>query len=285
MVTELPELQGLMGGHYAREENLGDDVANAIADHYRPQGPADRTPTAPVSVALALADKLDTIVGFFAIDERPTGSKDPFALRRAAIGVIRILLEGRIRASLRGLTAICGAGASEEDALLAFFADRLKVLLRDEGRRHDLVDAVFALGDDDLVRVVDRVAALSELLETQAGANLLAAYRRAGNILAAEAKKGALPEGPPRAAAGAPEEARLRSALARTRSAVDTLMVKEDFAGAMREMATLRAPIDAFFDKVLVNSDDPAERDDRLRLLAEVQSTMARAADFSRISG
>ena len=168
---------------------------------------------------------------------------------------------------------------------MAFFADRLKVLLRDEGRRHDLVDAVFALGDDDLVRVVDRVAALSELLETQAGANLLAAYRRAGNILAAEAKKGALPEGPPRAAAGAPEEARLRSALARTRSAVDTLMAKEDFAGAMREMATLRAPIDAFFDKVLVNSDDPAERDDRLRLLAEVQSTMARAADFSRISG
>ena len=285
MVTELPELQGLMGGHYAREENLGDDVANAIADHYRPQGPADRTPTAPVSVALALADKIDTIVGFFAIDERPTGSKDPFALRRAAIGVIRILLEGPIRASLRSLTAICGAGASEEDALLAFFADRLKVLLRDEGRRHDLVDAVFALGDDDLVRVVDRVAALSELLETQAGANLLAAYRRAGNILAAEAKKGALPEGPPRAAAGAPEEARLRSALARTRSAVDTLMAKEDFAGAMREMATLRAPIDAFFDKVLVNSDDPAERDDRLRLLAEVQSTMARAADFSRISG
>lgn len=285
MVTELPELQGLMGGHYARAENLGDDVATAIAEHYRPQGPADRMPTASVSVAVALADKIDTIVGFFSIDERPTGSKDPFALRRAAIGVIRILLEGRIRASLRVLTAICGADASGQDALVAFFADRLKVVLRDEGRRHDLVDAVFALGDDDLVRVVDRVGALSELLGTQAGVNLLAAYRRAGNILAAEAKKGALPEGPPRAPAGPPEEGGLRSALARTHSAVDGLMAKEDFAGAMRELAILRAPIDAFFDKVLVNSDDPLERADRLRLLAQVRSTMGRVADFSRISG
>ncbi|MBN9320414.1 MAG: glycine--tRNA ligase subunit beta, partial [Caulobacterales bacterium] len=179
MVGEFPELQGLMGGYYARAAGLDPEVAAAIQDHYRPQGPSDAVPTAPVSIAVALADKLDTLVGFFAIDEKPTGSKDPFALRRAALGVIRIILDNGLRIPVH-------------PELTAFFADRLKVLLRDQGKRHDLVDAVFALGDDDLVRIVARVEALDAFLKTEDGANLLAGYRRASNILKAEEKKGPL---------------------------------------------------------------------------------------------
>jgi len=299
MVGEFPELQGLMGGYYAREEGLSDIVADAIRDHYRPQGPADPTPSAPVTVAVALAEKLDTLVGFFAIDEKPTGSRDPYALRRAALGVIRIVLESRTRAALKAVSYAHHRRFSQFNAmgttdgvstatldLMAFFADRLKVLLRDQGRRHDLVDAVFALGDDDLVRIVARVEALSGFLTTEDGANLLAGYKRAGNILKAEEKKGPLPVGEAVAMAGAlPEEAALIAALAATEPQVAQALKTEDFAAAMRALSGLRAPVDAFFDKVLVNSDVAAERENRLRLLAQVRDAMGRVADFSQVAG
>ena len=195
MVGEFPELQGVMGGYYAAREGLDGQVVEAIRSHYRPQGPNDAVPEGAVAATVALADKLDTLVSFFAIDEKPTGSRDPYALRRAALGVIRILLHTRTRLPLRALAA---------DDLLAFFADRLKVLLRDQGERHDLVDAVFALGDDDLVRIVAKVKALSAFLAAEDGKNLLAGYRRAVNILKAEEKKGPLPAGAPVAMADAP---------------------------------------------------------------------------------
>jgi glycyl-tRNA synthetase beta chain len=314
-------------------------IAEAVRDHYKPQGPADSVPTAPLTVALALADKLDTLVGFFAIDEKPTGSKDPFALRRAALGVIRLLIENGLRVPLKaGLSRrmflvlsepivqefnatadkvadLIRSLGSEVDAnkvelpvdesdmrkallakrqegmhraldLLAFFADRLKVLLRDQGKRHDLVDAVFALGDDDLVRIVRRVEALDAFLATDDGANLLAGYKRASNILRAEEKKGPLPAGEPLALAGAPaEETALIAAAASAATAVDAALQTEDFAAAMRALAALRAPVDAFFDKVLVNSDIAAERDNRLKLLGQVRAVMGRVADFGQISG
>jgi glycyl-tRNA synthetase beta chain len=279
MVGEFPELQGLMGGYYAEAEGLPREIAHAIRDHYKPVGPNDTVPTEPVSVAVALADKLDSLRGFFRIDEKPTGSRDPFALRRAALGVIRLLQTSKLRFGLSPLVQ----GSQD---LLDFFADRLKVSLRDEGKRHDLVDAVFALGDDDLVRVVARVEALSSFLATEDGANLLAGYKRATNILKAEEKKGPLPTGPAAAMAGAPtEEGALIAALAKAEPKVGDALVKEDFAAAMRELATLRAPVDAFFDKVLVNSDNPQERDNRLRLLAQVRAAMGQVADFSLISG
>ena len=277
MVGEFPELQGVMGGYYARAEGLDPQVADAIRDHYKPQGPSDAVPTAPVSTAVALADKLDTLVGFFAIDEKPTGSKDPFALRRAALGVIRTILENSLRAPL--------ADWLSRD-LLAFLADRLKVLLRDQGKRHDLVDAVFALGDDDLVRIVARVEALDGFLTTEDGANLLAGYKRATNILRAEEKKGPLPSGPAERLSGAPEqEVALIDALAAAEPGVAAALAAEDFSGAMRSLSALRAPVDAFFDKVLVNSPVAVERDNRLRLLAQVREAMGRVADFSLIAG
>jgi glycyl-tRNA synthetase beta chain len=280
MVGEFPELQGIMGGYYAREEGLGDVIADAVRDHYRPQGPGDAVPTAPVSIAVALADKLDTLVSFFAIDEKPTGSRDPFALRRAALGVIRIILSNRIRFPLRSV------GGGKDGDLLAFFADRLKVMLREQGQRHDLVDAVFALGDDDLVRIVARVEALDAFLTTEDGANLLAGYKRATNILKAEEKKGELPTGPAARLTGAPpEETALIAALKAARPSVETALAAEDFASAMRAVAALRAQVDGFFDKVLVNADDAAERANRLRLLGEVRDAMGRVADFSQVSG
>jgi glycyl-tRNA synthetase beta chain len=315
MVGEFPELQGVMGGYYARAEGLSDDIADAIRDHYRPQGPSDAVPTAPVSIAVALADKLDTLAGFFAIREKPTGSKDPFALRRAALGVIRTILENDLRLPLsKGshfttmsaraggavATAMMTAGVVELKnpkalgdevmagiaELPAFFADRLKVLLRDQGKAPDLVDAVFALGDDDLVRIVARVDALDAFLDTEDGANLLAGYKRATNILKAEEKKGALPDGPAVAMSGAPaEETALLGALAKAAPAVDDALAAEDFASAMHALAALRAPVDGFFDKVLVNADDAAERANRLRLLTGVRDAMGRVADFSQISG
>jgi glycyl-tRNA synthetase beta chain len=279
MVGEFPELQGIMGGYYARAEGLGDAIADAIRDHYKPQGPSDAVPTAPVSMAVALADKLDTLVGFFGADEKPTGSRDPFALRRAALGVIRIVLGNDARLPLRTF-------ARGEQDLLAFFADRLKVLLRDQGKRHDLVDAVFALGDDDLVRIVARVEALDGFLTTEDGVNLLAGYKRATNILKAEEKKGALPTGAATRLAGAPaEETALIEALADAAPKVDAALAAEDFAAAMRALAGLRTPVDAFFDKVLVNADDATERENRLRLLTQVRDAMGRVADFSLISG
>jgi glycyl-tRNA synthetase beta chain len=304
MVGEFPELQGIMGGYYARariaaahagprrhgEEAdpqavpsggrpaLSSAVADAIRDHYRPQGPADSVPTAPLSVAVALADKLDTLIGFFAIDEKPTGSKDPYALRRAALGVIRIILESGLRLPLsRHVSA----------DLIGFFADRLKVALRDQGKRHDLVDAVFALGDDDLVRIVARVEALDAFLATDDGANLLAGYKRATNILRAEEKKGPLPTGMVQlgVAGQVEEEAALAMAVQAATVAVEPMLEAEDFAGAMAALARLRGPVDAFFDKVLVNSDVPAERENRLKLLGQVRDLMGRVADFSQIAG
>jgi glycyl-tRNA synthetase beta chain len=284
MVGEFPELQGIMGGYYARAESLPDLVADAVRDHYRPQGPSDAVPEAPVSIAVALADKLDTLMGFFGIDEKPTGSRDPYALRRAALGVIRIILASGLRVPLKGVLA--GSGPETVDAILAFLADRLKVLLRDQGQRHDLVDAVFALGDDDLVLIVARIEALDGFLKSEDGANLLAGYKRASNILKAEEKKGPLPEGAPAQLPGAPaEEAALLSALDGVAPEVDSKLGTEDFAGAMRALSALRAPVDAFFDEVLVNSDVAAERENRLRLLIRVRDAMGRLADFSLISG
>ena len=277
MVGEFPELQGLMGGYYARAAGIDGEIADAIRDHYKPVGPSDSVPTAPVSIAVALADKLDTLVGFFAIDEKPTGSKDPYALRRSALGIIRIVLENGLRLPL--------ATFAKGD-LPAFFADRLKVSLRDQGKRHDLVDAVFALGDDDLVRIVSRVEALDGFLKTEDGANLLAGYKRASNILKAEEKKGALPAGEATVLAGAPgEEAALLSALTAAAPKLDAALKAEDFAAAMTALAALRAPVDLFFDKVLVNSDVAAERENRLKLLGQVRDLMGRVADFSQVSG
>ena len=277
MVGEFPELQGLMGGYYARAEASPNPVADAVRDHYRPQGPGDSVPTAPVSVAVALADKLDTLIGFFAVDEKPTGSKDPYALRRAALGVIRIILENGVRAPLSQWV---------DPTLLAFFADRLKVLLRDQGKRHDLVDAVFALGDDDLVRIVARIEALDSFLKTDDGANLLAGYRRATNILKAEEKKGPLPTGEAKSLPDAPAEETML--LASLRLALPDLKIEvesEQFTEALGTLAQLRAPVDAFFDKVLVNAEDAAVRENRLRLLAQVRDAMGLAADFSQITG
>ncbi len=285
MVGEFPELQGVMGGYYAKAEGLDPAVATAIAEHYKPQGPADSLPTDPVAVAVALADKLDTIVGFFSIGEKPTGSRDPFALRRAALGVIRIMLDRRVRVGLRDLAAMAGAGAAVSGEVLAFFADRLKIALRDAGARHDLVDAVFALGDDDLVRSEARLTALAAFLDTADGANLLAGYKRASNILAAEAKKEPLPAGEPVRSAEPAAEAALFDALATLRAPLSSALEREDFAGAMTALAGLRAPVDAFFEQVLVNANDPAERANRLRLLARVRDDMAKVADFALISG
>ncbi len=295
MVGEFPELQGIMGGYYARAFGLDAEIADAIRDHYRPQGPGDAVPTAPLSVAVALADKLDTLVGFFAIDEKPTGSKDPYALRRAALGVIRTILEGNHRVPLGNTIQIAGTilissrrmgGDTRYSAdSLAFFADRLKVALKDDGKRHDLVDAVFALGDDDLVRIVSRVDALTTFLATEDGTNLLQGYKRAANILKAEEKKGPLPTGEPTRVSEPAEEGALFDALAALRPKLDAALAAEDFTGAMTALAALRAPVDAFFVGVLVNSEVAAERDNRLRLLQQVQSAMGRVADFSLVTG
>jgi glycyl-tRNA synthetase beta chain len=286
MVGEFPELQGVMGGYYAAAQGEPTTVSQAVGDHYRPQGPSDSVPTAPVTLAVALADKLDSLIGFFAIGEAPTGSRDPFALRRAALGVIRLLFENGLRASIRRLAGLADPnGAGDVEAVAVFFADRLKVALRDQGRRHDLVDAVFALGDDDLVRLAARIEALTAFLATEDGVNLLAGSKRAANILAAEAKKAPLPEGEPLRAADPAEEAALYDALAAERSVIDAALEREDFAGAMGALASLRRPVDAFFDKVLVNAEDARVRANRLRLLAGVQREMSKIADFSAISG
>ena len=344
MVGEFPELQGVMGRYYALEEGEPEAVADAIRDHYKPQGPSDSVPTDPVGIAVALADKLDTLVGFWAIDEKPTGSKDPFALRRAALGVVRIVLENEVRLSVReeslsrAVALIGNLEASEiaqnfealvearkkatsstlppieqfqktlttEDAaqfavsafkrsyevamdLLSFFADRLKQVLRDQGQRHDLIDAVFALGEDDLVLIVRRVEALGAFLDTEDGANLLAGYKRAANILKAEEKKGDLPSDlsvdDSLIAKGPAEELALGKALADVEAAIEGPLAAEHFTGAMAELAKLRAPVDAFFEAVMVNDDDAAVRANRLALLTKIRATLHRVADFSRIDG
>ncbi len=275
VVGEFPELQGVMGRYYALHDGEDAAVADAIRDHYKPVGPSDAVPTDKVAIAVALADKLDQLTSFFAIGEKPTGSGDPFALRRAALGVIRIILENGLRLKLN----------LRED-LLAFLADRLKVALKEKGTRHDLIDAVFSLGnEDDLVRLVARVEALQAFLKTDDGANLLAGYKRAANILKVEEKKdGRRYLGKVEAAKLAePAEKALHAALATAIGAIGHALDREDFGGAMLQMAALRAPVDAFFDAVKVNADDPALRENRLNLLAGLRAALHRVADFSRI--
>ncbi len=411
MVGEFPELQGLMGRYYATHQGESAAVATAIEDHYRPQGPSDRVPSNPVAVAVALADKLDLLTGFWAIDEKPTGSKDPFALRRAALGVIRIILENKLRLKLSDVLpvtllayllwglephsgryrSLLGAveskngslssggwskppyryylnhdgmidqqgsliasvefsiihetdenakeaffaysqvadrldhmdtcigvivfadreisaegikgfyesrkyskelwhGAAEQifDSWMGFFADRLKVHLKEEGARHDLIDAVFALGgQDDLLMVVRRVEALGAFLATEDGANLLAGYKRAVNILKAEEKKdGAAVSGRPVASHFREEaEIALASAIDKARAAVSEALSGEDFAAAMEALAALRAPVDRFFADILVNADEAELRANRLKLLAEIRDIAGLVADFSKVSG
>ena len=340
VVGEFPELQGLMGKYYALAQGEDASVAAASEEHYKPQGPNDRVPTDPVSVAVALADKIDTLAGFWAIDEKPTGSKDPYALRRAALGVIRLVIDNGLRikivpivakaffphgASLeRGawagrdyvnylaqkhLTpeqlsneniemlwerggwahdAINAEGADVATQLLAFFADRLKVQLREQGARHDLVDAVFSLGgQDDLLMVVRRVEALGQFLDSDDGKNLLAGIKRASNILAIEEKRDKRTfEGAPNPALySLPEEEALADAIDLVKVEASVAVMNEDFASAMSFMATLRPAVDAFFDKVKVNDDDPKVRENRLKLLNEIRAATRAVADFSRIEG
>ncbi|WP_186394973.1 glycine--tRNA ligase subunit beta [Stappia sp. TSB10GB4] len=289
MVYEFPELQGQMGRTYAERQGEDASVARAIEEHYKPQGPSDAVPTDPVAVAVALADKLDLLTGFWAIDEKPTGSKDPFALRRAALGVIRIVLENGLRLSLSRLLVRANAAMAEAGGdLLSFFADRLKVHLREQGARHDLIDAVFALeGQDDLLMVVRRVEALGAFLATEDGANLLAGSKRAANILRAEEKKdGVVISGAPHADHLAePAEIALAAAIDTARAEIRSALSREDFAGAMTALAGLRAPVDRFFDDILVNAEDADLRLNRLRLLAEIREATREVADFSKIAG
>lgn len=292
MVYEFPDLQGIMGRYYALEDGEDSEVADAVRDHYAPQGPDDDVPTAPISVAVALADKLDILTGFWAIDEKPTGSKDPFALRRAALGTIRVILENSLRLNLA--TEFAAAGQSFGDgttgianSLLEFFADRLKVYLRDRGARHDLADAVFAMEDqDDLWLIVQRVNALSDFLATDDGANLLAGYKRAANILRIEEKKTGAVSGAANTELFAEKaESDLYAAIDAATGIAREAVAKEDFAGAMAALAKLRGPVDLFFDDVTVNADDPALRENRLKLLAQIRDALHTVADFSKVEG
>ena len=298
MVGEFPELQGVMGRYYALEAGEPAAVADAIRDHYKPQGPSDSVPTDPVGIAVALADKLDTLVGFWAIDEKPTGSKDPFALRRAALGVVRITLANDLRLGFQGILGMSDFEFQNQKGLqisdgpfvgLTKLADRLKQHLRDEGQRHDLIDAVFALGEDDLVLITRRVEALGAFLDTEDGANLLAGYKRAANILKAEEKKGDLPAdlsvNDALIAKGPAEEKALAKALSDVEAAIENPLKSEDFTAAMAELAKLRGPVDAFFEAVMVNDEDSAVRANRLALLTKIRGTLHRVADFSRIDG
>ena len=345
VVGEFPELQGLMGRYYAEAQGEDEAVAHAIEDHYKPQGPNDLVPSDPVSIAVALADKLDTLVGFWAIDGKPTGSKDPYALRRSALGVIRIVIENELRLPLRmqlwrhfgvirrdenlaeaiallhplneqilmlsatdielamKLEVLVSEKAKQLTGpvlvqahsylqqthdLLSFFADRLKVQLREDGAQHDLVDAVFALeGQDDLLLIVRRVAALGKFLDTDDGKNLLAGVKRASNILRIEEKKdnksyAGMPDAKRLAA---PEEKALAEAVSVAQKDASAAVAKEDFAAAMSAMAKLRPKVDAFFDKVTVNVDDKTLRENRLKLLNEIREATRAVADFSRIEG
>ncbi len=294
MVGEFPELQGVMGRYYALDQQENATVADAIAAHYKPVGPSDDVPREPVAIAVALADKLDMLVGFWAIDEKPTGSKDPYALRRAALGVIRIVLENGIRLPLLQLLRAqlkkpSDDGKADEISrnLLAFFADRLKVHLRDQGARHDLVDAVFALGGDDLLMIVRRVAALGRFLDTEDGANLLTGTKRAINILRIEEKKDntSYDRPPDPKLLKRPEEKALAKAVNEVEKAATAAVAREDFAAAMSEMAKLRAPVDEFFDHVTVNATEADLRANRLRLLNHIRATTLTVADFSKIEG
>lgn len=323
MVGEFPELQGLMGGYYAREEGLPDAVADAIRDHYKPVGQGDEVPTAPVTVTVSLADKLDTLRSFFSIDEKPTGSKDPFALRRAALAVIRLLQANSLRMNLssvrpepvegqsfssEGESGASTSSAQTEVELLAFFADRLKVQQREAGVRHDLIDAVFALGgEDDLVRLLARVHALQSFIGTEDGANLLAGYKRAANILKKEQWEGTriartgdedplenvddpemreiYAQAKELSYTPEPAEKALTDALDAAEPRAVSAIEGEDFAGAMAALASLRAPIDRFFEEVTVNDEQPEKRSSRLDLLARFRAAVHKVADFSKIEG
>nr|WP_315470670.1 glycine--tRNA ligase subunit beta [uncultured Sphingorhabdus sp.] len=285
MVGEFPELQGIMGGYYARAQGESDAVADAIRDHYKPVGQGDDVPTAPVTVAVSLADKLDTLAQFFAAGMPPTGSKDPFALRRAAIGFLSLLLQNDLRSSLKGMLVATGAGASFA-ILEEFLIDRLKVQQREAGVRHDLIDAVFSLGgEDDLVRLLARVKALQAYISTAEGANLLAAYKRAANIL-----KGSDPVSPALDTArdalmADPADIALLSALDIAEPQAKKALEAEQFEDAMAALATLRAPIDRFFEEVMVNDENAAKRAFRLGLLARFRDAVTQVADFSKIEG
>jgi glycyl-tRNA synthetase beta chain len=313
VVGEFPELQGLMGKYYALAQGEDASVAAASEEHYKPQGPADRVPTDPVSVAVALADKIDALVGFWGNNEKPSGSRDPYGLRRSALGVIRIVLDNGLRVRLLPIFLYAlqkhsvqttapaqdkpptdpdvnqiGRQMREQVALevLAFFAERLKVQLREQGARHDLVDAVFALeGQDDLLMVVRRVDALGKFLDTDDGKNLLAGTKRAANILRIEEKKdGKAYDGAPDAALySLDEEKALAKAIDQVKVEASAAVAKEDFAAAMSAMAKLRPAVDAFFDKVKVNDDDPKVRENRLKLLNEIRAATRAVADFSKI--
>jgi len=294
MVGEFPELQGIIGRYYALHDGEKPAVADAVAEHYSPQGPNDDCPSKPVSVAVALADKIDTLVGFWSVGEKPTGSRDPFALRRAALGVIRLIVENKLRlplgpafAAAKGGFAGIEGGFDAAD-LLAFVAERLKVHLRDKGVRHDLIDAVFSLGgEDDLVRLLARVDALGKFLKSSDGANLHVAYKRAANIVRIEVKKDK------RRYDGAydvtllaqDEERTLATFLAAATEGAKEAIRLEDFTGAMAALARLRRPVDDFFDHVTVNCDDAGLRENRLKLLAGIGATLDRVADFSKLEG
>ncbi len=291
MVGEFPELQGVMGRYYALAQGEKPDVADAVRDHYRPQGQSDSVPDAPVSIAVALADKFDILAGFWSIDEKPTGSKDPYALRRAALGIIRIVLQNGLRIPLPSVWSQLDRETGND--LLAFFADRLKVHLREEGARHDLIDAVFALpGQDDLVLIVNRVAALGAFLDTDDGANLLAGYRRAANILRAEEKKGTLPDDIDTAPdhdlvhqRGEPQERALLATLESAGAHARDHVAQEDFEAAMQALSELRPVVDGFFDHVTVNAEDEDLRQNRFRILNGIRQATLAVADFSRIGG
>ncbi|MDB5689768.1 MAG: glyS, partial [Sphingomonas bacterium] len=298
MVGEFPELQGVIGGYYARAEGLSDAVADAIRDHYKPVGQGDEVPTAPVTVAVSLADKLDTISAFFAIDLPPSGSKDPFALRRAALGTLALIVNNDLRLDLASVMQAAsmwlrslGHGLTGfQGATRLFFADRLKVQQREAGVRHDLIDAVFALGgEEDLARLLKQVKALQAFVATEDGVNLLAGYKRAANIVRIEAKKDADAGGaaPAEGAAYTPEpaEAALIAALDTAEPAASSAVAAEDFAGAMQALAQLRPAVDAFFDKVTVNDPDPSKRAARLALLDRIRAAVHNVADFSKIEG
>ncbi len=299
MVGEFPELQGIMGRYYALDQEENPVVADAIAAHYKPLGPSDEVPRDKVAIAVALADKLDMLVGFWAIDEKPTGSKDPYALRRAALGVIRIILEAGIRLHLgtplsghleryrKGLGANFGE-AFDRDGFNAFFADRLKVYLRDRGARHDLIDSVFALSSrDDLLMTVRRVEALGRFLDTEDGGHLLTGAKRAMNILRIEEKKDGrrYNQVPNTTLLERNEEIELARIVDEVERLASDAVSREDFEGAMKAMAKLRAPVDAFFDNVTVNVDDAALRGNRLQLLNRIRAGTLAVADFSKIEG
>ena len=300
MVYEFPELQGIMGKYYAQAAGLPAEVANAVEEHYAPLGPSDAVPTAPVSVAVSLAEKIDKLAGFWAINEKPTGSKDPFALRRAALGVIRIVLENDLRLGLNAAIAAAGdqigprdqgdgvQGHAETADVVTFIHERLKVFLRNDGVRHDVIDACLALpGNDDLWLVVARARALGAVLATEDGENLVQGFKRANNILAqAEKADGVAYEyGPDRKYAEDASEVALFDALDNADAAILAALEGEDFATAMGAMAALRTPIDAFFEAVQVNADNEIVRRNRLNLLHRIRETCLKAADLSKVEG